>query len=80
MSEDRRLELRVSQGLLDRLDAVRGELPRGSFVKRALEKALGDAVERPVAGSHPGLAPSPVKDATDWARDRQARLNKAKGM
>ena len=41
MAQDTRLELRISQGLLDRVDAERGLVPRAAFVRDVLEKALG---------------------------------------
>jgi hypothetical protein len=43
----RRLEITLSEESWERLERVRGFEPRASFVKRALEKALGFEVPRP---------------------------------
>lgn len=55
-----RFEMRVPEGLLERLDAARGFESRASFVKRALEKALGEADghESPASSRAP-VEPSP---------------------
>lgn len=41
--KDKRLELRVTQDLLDAIDAARGDVSRTRWVERALEKALQGA-------------------------------------
>ena len=71
MAEDRRLELRVSDEWLARLDAVRGDVRRGTFVKRALEQALGEVASESrsatrVGGAKdslggPAASPAPVR-------------------
>jgi hypothetical protein len=54
-----RFEMRVSDELLARLDAARGHEPRASFVRRALERALGpEAKDAPVPGVERPAAPS----------------------
>ena len=90
----RPLSLRIDEGLLARVDRVRGDVSRTRWVVRALESALGDSstAEQPrrrepnsrVAGSTPARpAPSRASgdffDAAAVALERQARLNKAKG-
>ena len=57
MSE--RLEMRVSVQLLERLDAVRGEVPRGTFIKGVLEQALSRE-SRGTGGSPRSVQPSSV--------------------
>lgn len=42
-----RLELRVSEELLALVDAARGGVPRGTWVKRVVEEAAGDGVAGP---------------------------------
>ncbi len=56
----KRLEITVSDDTLGRLDELRGHEPRASFVRRALEAALGSTGD--VAPSTPGLR------ATDGGR------------
>lgn len=66
MPEDRRLELRVSREFLDRLDAARGETARGTFVKRAVEQALGEAkgsLRESLAGPDPVPSSEGVRPA-----------------
>lgn len=59
MADRERLELRVSREWLDRLDGLRGGVPRGTFVKRLVEDAGAGSAQRAVA---PGaVAPVHVK-------------------
>jgi hypothetical protein len=46
----RRIEITVSEGTWDRLNAARGHEPRASFVKRALESALGSVIPADASG------------------------------
>lgn len=51
MARTARLELRVDPGLLARVDAARGDVPRSRWVERALEAMLdGSAEGAPVGG------------------------------
>jgi hypothetical protein len=83
----RRLEITVSDELLARLDAARGHEPRASFIKRALERALGpEAKDTPVPGVERPAAPPRASEALPArgrvvdraALERQAKLNKAR--
>jgi hypothetical protein len=57
-----RLEVRVPAGLLERVDAARGDVPRSVWVRRALEAALSPAkAPAPVDRHHPDhTLPEPV--------------------
>lgn len=54
MADDKRLELRVSDSWLARLDEARGVTRRGTFVKLVLEEALGGIA----SGLRQGKGPS----------------------
>ena len=77
----------MSEETWARLDVARGHEPRASFVKRALEKALGDDQSGGPAsagvGSR-GRAPAPASPRASGdffavaALERQTRLNRAR--
>lgn len=91
-----RLEMRVEPDWLDRLDAVRGSVPRATFIVEALEKALSLEEKSPgetgAAGasgqpnsvraihSRPATTAPSRASSNTDALARQAKLNKAKGM
>jgi hypothetical protein len=65
------LALRIDEGLLERVDAARGDVPRTRWVERALESAL---VERDLIGPYklPPSEPSP-KPAVPKSREGSSR-------
>jgi hypothetical protein len=64
-SMTRRIEITVSDETWRRLDGARGHEPRASFVKRALERALGpEAKDTPVPGVERPAAPPRASEIT----------------
>lgn len=94
MKNDQRLEIRCSQEFLDEVDSKRGVVPRGTFVKALAKRALAglpemareeavrasEVVPSPEAIEHVLERPAPTFSAQDAALERQARLNKSKGL
>ena len=66
--ESQRLELTVSAGLFERVESARGDVSRASFVRRALESALGgvppERAEEPALSSGRS-ASAPIRTSED---------------
>lgn len=74
----KRIEITVSEEVWAALDAARGHEPRASFVKRALEKALGTTVGGVTASEPPaggGSAPPQASLPSRVPAGTTARLN-----
>lgn len=67
--------LRLEDELIERIDRARGSVARGQWIAQVCEDALAPATVRASAPAR--RAPA---DPRGVAMERQARLNKAKGM
>jgi hypothetical protein len=72
------LGLRLDPDLVGRIDADRGDLSRAAWITAACESALRRGVDAAPSGVQ--AVRSQVRVAPSPAMDRQARLNKAKGL
>ena len=73
-----RFEMRVPTDLMERVDQARGYEPRASFVKRAVEAALGGPEPHRPAAPRAPTRQSPAPALVSDAMARQQKLNDAK--
>jgi hypothetical protein len=82
MSDSLRFEMRLSPELAARLDVARGDMPRATYVKKALESGLVLAglpkvpSRAPRKARHEPQSSAGQASAVDYAWERQQKLNK----
>jgi hypothetical protein len=75
----RAMSLRFPDELWERMERARGDVPRERWVRQKVVDALGGGPVAEGAASRPVRVDTP-EDARSWALERQARLNRGRGL